>query len=196
MHPVTITSIQLAHEMLRLSPDQFRAILSVGRPSQLLEWLEWGNNTTTFQMRVLDSTPPEILRQGLRRMEPQSQAKFLNMMEERQRSLVVLDLPEHERALALRHLDAWQEQERRAWNDGFMEVLVMTSEQLPVHYPADMKSCVGCGIDYAVWSSVLKADCGIHSLCHPCSRPDGCCPLCEDEAIEPHTDYRKLQQVE
>jgi hypothetical protein len=168
--PPTRTPIELATIFGAFPPNQFREFVRVQDATQLLRWLQWAD-VQIFQMKLLETTNPEILRE----------AKCLNMMEEEQRLFVVSRLSDHEQALALEHLDSWQEECRAEWGGGVIDLLVMTREQLPAHYSAEMKSCVGCRKGYEVWASVVTADCRIHSLCRSCSLPDGCCPQCNLE---------------
>jgi hypothetical protein len=130
-------------------------------------------------IKVTKIADPEMLYGAIRLMNADPQAELLNMMPEEQRLLVVQKLSEDEEALALQHLDSWQEREMWNWIGRIMDAVVMTREQLPSHYPAGMKSCVRCGKVYEVWASVITADCQIHSFCELCTGPDGCCLQCD-----------------
>jgi len=130
------------------------------------------------QIKLVNLMDPDLASRVLRRS--QNRAMYLANISETQRLLIVQRFSERRNSQALNEVKLWQELEMNTWPNRILPSTVMTGE-LPVHYPAEMSTCVICGKGYQkLWQSVWLTDCEIHSYHENCDNGKcGACPLGE-----------------
>jgi hypothetical protein len=161
----------------RLSTHDFREQIGALCESDLSNLLTWVSDVG-FQSKLLCSTNSFLIYDTLLLEDPHTQAKVLNILENRQRRLVVQKISRSEQVQTLQHLQLWQQLEESNWPMRILPTLVMTGK-LPDHYPPTMGTCIVCRDSYNVWDSVIAANCQIHSFCEDCGNDnEGACPMC------------------